>query len=213
MILRVVIGVLNEAWILVTKQFLEQRINKEYRPLLNKAGVDALDRLKKTFGASGLFATLRGTYIFHHPNKKELNVAFERTASDPQWDKEWNWYWFLSHSNYNSFYFFSEFVILHGFLNTVGEADLIAGHKKLMEQVRLVSEDMSNFIMALIEVFWKNTSARNWQPRAASPFQMRRASLMCRFRFSSKNHPNPCGCRMSHDNEDVLARRRAGGLS
>lgn len=153
MALRVVIGVLNEAWMLAKTRFMDQPFAKEYTPLLDQAGADAFVRLKKTFGKDGLFATLRGTWIFHHPNNPELHTAFDDAASNPQWDKEWNW--FFSHSNYNSFYFPSEFVVLHGILKAVGETDLLVGQYKLTKQIADISEDMSQFIMALLAVLWR----------------------------------------------------------
>jgi hypothetical protein len=153
MALRVVVGVVNEAWRLIKTRFMDQPCAKEYTPLLDQAGADAFVKLKKVFGNSGLFATLRGTWIFHHPNNPELNSAFEDAASNPQWGNEWNW--FFSHSNYNSFYFLSEFVVLHGILKAVGETDLLVGQEKLTKQITAVSEDMSQFIMALIAVLWK----------------------------------------------------------
>src|SRR5271166_1794108 len=153
MALRVVVGALNEAWMLVTTRSMGKPYAKEYTPLLDQQGAEAFVRLKKIFGKGGLVAELRGTWIFHHPDNPELNAAFADAASNPQWDKDWNW--FFSHSNYNSFYFLSEFVVLHGILKALGERDLLVGQGKLTKQITAVSEDMSQFIMALLAVLLK----------------------------------------------------------
>jgi hypothetical protein len=120
MALRVVIGVLNEAWRLIHSRFMGAPYAKEYTPLLDQAGAEAFTRLKQEMDASdGLFAKLRGSWIFHHPDTPDLTTAFEDAATNPEWQQFA--YWFFSHSNYNSFYLASELVTLHGILKIVGE--------------------------------------------------------------------------------------------
>ena len=53
MLLRVVIGFLNEAWMLVQNRFLMQPLGKTYIPLLDAGGQAALTKLKKAFGQRG----------------------------------------------------------------------------------------------------------------------------------------------------------------
>jgi hypothetical protein len=149
MVVRVVIGVLNEAWELIRTRFMSTAYGQAYTTQLDAEGAAAFARLKQAFN-SGLFAKLRGNWIFHHPYNVDLTRAFEDAAGNPEWDQDWNWY--FSHSNYNSFYFPSEFVALHGILNLVGETDLIAGQQKLMPLVTAVSNDMSQLIMAILKV-------------------------------------------------------------
>ena len=43
---------------------------------------------------------------------------------------------------------------MHGMLKAVGESDLITAQEKIMVEVRSVSENMSQFIMALTAAFW-----------------------------------------------------------
>jgi hypothetical protein len=152
MLARLAIGVLNEGWELISKRFIGSPIGKDYRPRLDAGGQAALAQLQKTFGGSNILNKIRSNYAFHHPYNTDINAAFEVAASDTAWDTEWHW--FFSHSAYNSFYLPSEFVILHGMLHAVGETDLIVAQEKIMADVRSVSENMSQFIMALTAAFW-----------------------------------------------------------
>jgi hypothetical protein len=153
MLARLLIGVLHEAWELIRRQFLESKIGKDYQPRLDAGGREALERLKKHFGGSNVLAKLRNNYVFHHPyDVKMMDAAFESAATDPAWDGEWNW--FFSHSNFNSFYFMSDVVALHGIMNAVGETDLVAAQTKIMGDVSQVSQDMTQFIMALTAALW-----------------------------------------------------------
>lgn len=112
----------------------------------------ALESLKKNFGGTSVINKIRSNYVFHHPYAADVDAAFGLAADDPAWDNQWNW--FFSHSYFNSFYFMSDFVILHGIMNAIGEKDLVSAQKKLMREVRQVSDDMTQFIMALTAAFW-----------------------------------------------------------
>jgi hypothetical protein len=153
MLARLTIGVLSEGWELISKRFLGTPIGRDYRPRLDATGAAALIQLQKTFGGSNIINKIRSNYAFHHPYNSDVNAAFEVAASDAAWDNDWNW--FFSHSGYNSFYFPSDFIIMHGMLTAVGETDLITAHEKIMAEVRWVSENMSQFIMALTAAFWQ----------------------------------------------------------
>jgi hypothetical protein len=152
MLARILIGVLHETWELIRKRFLGTRLGKEYTPRLDANGQAALEQLKKNFVGSNILNKIRGNYAFHHPYDNDVDDAFLRAAADSNFDGDWNW--FFSRHNYNSFYFMSDVVILHGILNAVGETDLVAAQKKVMGEVQHVSEDMTQFIMALTAAMW-----------------------------------------------------------
>lgn len=152
MLARVVIGVLHEALRLVQERFLGSLIGKEYVPRLDQKGMESLATLKKCIG-SNLLTKLRTNYIFHHPYEADINAAFERAAADPAWDKAWNWY--FSGSNYNSFYFPSEFVVLHGIMNAIGEPHLVSAQTRIMQELQAVSEAMMDFIMSFTLAVWQ----------------------------------------------------------
>ena len=153
MLVRILIGTLHEIYEMVRKQFLASPISKKIVPGLDLAGQAALENLKKHFGASNVLSKLRNEHIFHHPSIDNVEAAFQATAADSQWDNDWNWFFSLSH--YNSFFFMSDIVFMHGMLHAVGENNLIAAQEKIMAEIKKVSDDMLHFLMALAAAFWK----------------------------------------------------------
>jgi hypothetical protein len=152
MLVRVLVGVLNEALRLVQQRFLGTRIGRDYIPRLDTGGANALGKLKGVLGNSNILSSLRSNYIFHHPYDSDVNAAFEVAANDSDFDSEWAWY--FSMSNYNSFYFLSEFVMMHGIMAAIGEPDLASAQHKLMGELRVVSDAMTEFTMSLTKAFW-----------------------------------------------------------
>ncbi len=128
MLARLTIGVLHETWELLRSRFLSSPLGREYMPKLDAGGLAALDSLKKNFGGSNILNKIRSNYVFHHPYDSDVDAAFVRAAAGVNWDSDWNW--FFCRHNFNSFYFMSDVVILHGILNAVGETDLIAAQRK-----------------------------------------------------------------------------------
>jgi hypothetical protein len=152
MLVRVLVGVLNEALRLVQQRFLSSPIGRNYIPRLDPGGKDALARLKGVLGNSNILSKLRSNYVFHHPFDSDVNAAFDVAANDPSFDDEWAWYFSLS--NYNSFYFASDFVMMHGMMAAIGETDLVSAQRKLMDEIQVVSHAMTEFIMSLTRAFW-----------------------------------------------------------
>jgi hypothetical protein len=64
---RLLIGIMREALKLIEKRFLGSVLGKEYVSLLNMQASEALDRLKKRFGAPDKFVIVRDNFAFHHP--------------------------------------------------------------------------------------------------------------------------------------------------
>jgi hypothetical protein len=159
MLARHVIGILDETWKLIGKRFLATPIGKEFGPKLNPVGQTALAELKKHFGGSNLLSKLRNSFAFHHPDESDMDAGFEAAVKDSNWDDDWNWY--MSLATVNSFYFASDFVILHSILNTIGETDLIEAQKKIMAEVNSVSGHMTNFLLSLSDAFLTKHFAPN----------------------------------------------------
>jgi hypothetical protein len=153
MSLRVLIGALNEAWELVRKRFLRSPLSKVYRQKLDQAGAEALARMNKRAGAGELFSDLRNAWIFHHPDKDGIvEEACARALADPICDAEWNWY--FSPTNYNSFFYPSELVALHGIAQMMGARDIDDSQEKLMRRVIDVATDMNQVIYAITAVLF-----------------------------------------------------------
>jgi hypothetical protein len=172
MSLRVLIGVLNETWELVRKRFLGAPLGNTYRPLLDKAGADALTRLQKRTGADSLLSDLRNAWIFHYGKEDGVaEAACDSALVDPMCDDEWNWYFSLS--NYNSFFYPSEMVALHGMAQILTAKNLIEAQHKLMPNVMDVATDMNHLIHAIISALY----LRNIGPEVLSgaPIDIRTA--------------------------------------
>lgn len=101
-----------------------------------------------------MLSKIRNSYAFHHPYDADIEAACELAAADAKSDGEWNWY--FSKSNFNSFYFMSEFIILHGILKEIGEPDLISAQERLMVEIKTALNEMTTLIMALTAAIWRN---------------------------------------------------------
>jgi hypothetical protein len=153
MMARFMVGVLHEGWRLVKDRFISRPIGNEYLPLLDRTGREALSNLRRHFGRSNLLSTLRDDFAYHLPTTDDVETAFEAVASDPQRDSDWNWY--LSAMNFNTLYFPCDLVILQGMMHASREADLISAQKKIMHEVRIVSDLMMEFIPAFCASVWR----------------------------------------------------------
>ena len=81
---------------------------------------------------------------------RRSSAAAKSTHSE---EADWNWY--LTTKNLNTFYFVSDFVIAHGMMNVIGETDLIAAHKKIMEGLTPVADNLSTFAEAFTEAIFE----------------------------------------------------------
>jgi hypothetical protein len=154
MLMRMAIGILHESWAKIIKpRFLGSPLGKQYRPLLDKGGQDALDALNKLFGGSNLLTKIRNSYAFHHPYDADIEAACDLATASSEFDDKWNWY--FSRSNFNAFYFVSEVVILHGILKEIGEGNLVAAQQRLMGEVNTALTEMTQLIMALTAAIWR----------------------------------------------------------
>lgn len=158
MLLRLLIGVLNETWLLITMRFLKNKIRKEYQGRIDEAGELALANLNKQFGASNLLNSIRNGFSFHYPTNDSVETAFKAAISDPDLVDDWNLY--FSQSGFNSFYFLSEIIIAHGIGKGTGASGLIEAQHKLMIEVTDAARNLFEFSKAFTAAVWiKNFGA------------------------------------------------------
>jgi len=133
-ILRIVIGLLYEAWIkLINDRFLNRaNVNVE----LTEKGEQIVVELNTHFSESGLLGQIRNAFAFHYPNDEYMNGAFKAAAADQELADHWNWY--LSNARTNTCYYVSELVLLHAIMKATKESSLEAAQRKLMEEVNKV---------------------------------------------------------------------------
>lgn len=150
-ILRLLIGLIYEAWIkLVNERFLK-RSNITIK--LTEKGKAAVAELRAHFGTSALLGEIRNSFAFHYPNDQYINQAFKEASQDEALKDEWNWY--LSDARTNTSYFVSEMVFLHAVMKAANVSTLEEAQNKLMQEVLKVHgllcdlfDDIGNRFMA-----------------------------------------------------------------
>ena len=153
MILRTVAGVLHETWSgVITKHFLNSPEGRKYVDAMDAGGKQSLDALKKLFGKSGLLAGIRNDFAFtiRRPRTWRPLVNLRRVIGDQ--GSEWHWY--FAKSGWNSFYFLSEIMIMHGVLQTVGASDVVKAQERLRDDMRVANNEMVTLLQALISAMW-----------------------------------------------------------
>jgi hypothetical protein len=149
---RLLIGIMREALKLIEKRFLGSSLGKEYVPLLSTQATEALDRLKKRFGAPDKFVVIRDNFAFHHPSLDDMEVAFQLAVKSDGGDTDWCMY--LNNALLNTFFFASDFVLVHGMANAMGETDVNEAHCKLLGDIAPIANDLSTFAFGFAEAIF-----------------------------------------------------------
>jgi hypothetical protein len=136
---RLTIGVMWEAWLLVERGFLKSKVGRDYVPRLDRPAQEALDRLKKRFGASGPISMIRNNYAFHHPTMEQMEAAFQLAVSNKD-DEDVDWSVFFNTALLNTFFFVSDYVFVHGITNALNETDVNVAHQKLFGDLAAIAE-------------------------------------------------------------------------
>jgi hypothetical protein len=94
-ILRLLIAVLSEACV-----YFEDRedLIAQYLSGIHEEGREAYGKLQAFFDKKGLLPMIRNNYLYHYPNDKNVEKAFEAIPEDDPWE------WYLSQANTNSLY-------------------------------------------------------------------------------------------------------------
>jgi hypothetical protein len=123
-LLRFLIAVLSEACV-----YFEDRkdLIAVYLPDTHKEGQEAYAKLQAFFDKKGLLRMIRNNYLYHYPNDKNVNKAFEAIPEDETWE------WYMSYANTNSMYLSSEMVLGAGMMNATGKetpTEAFSGHSE-----------------------------------------------------------------------------------
>jgi hypothetical protein len=146
---RLLIGIMREALKLIEKRFLGSPLGKEYAPRLSRDTTEALNRLKKRFGAPDKFVAVRDNFAFHHPSLDDMEAAFQLAVKSDGDDTDWCMY--LNNALLNTFFFASDFVLVHGMANAMGESDVTEAHRKLLGDIAPIANDLSTFAFGFAE--------------------------------------------------------------
>jgi hypothetical protein len=141
---RLAIGAMQEAWRLIEGRFLKRPLGREYLPLLDAPATEALERLKKRFGKLNRLAVIRNNYAFHHPETDEVDAAFEKAAA-AQGTEDADWAIYFNKALLNTFFFVSDFILVHGMANALAEPDVNEAHRQLLGEMAPVAHDLSEF--------------------------------------------------------------------
>jgi hypothetical protein len=151
---RLTIGAMREAWVLVERGFLKSKVGKEYLPLLDANGRAGLERLKKRFGASNPLATIRNNFAFHHPTMEQMEAAF-RMATKNKDSEETDWSVFFNKALLNTFFFVSDYVMVHAVTQALNETDVNVAHEKLLGELAPIAADLSEFTFGFAAAIFK----------------------------------------------------------
>ncbi|GKQ53576.1 hypothetical protein [Bradyrhizobium sp. Ce-3] len=141
---RLAIGAMQEAWRLIEGRFLKRPIGREYLTLLDAPGAAALESLKKRFGRFNRLAVIRNNYAFHHPEMDEIEAAFEKAAAEDR-GEDADWAVYFNKALLNTFFFVSDFVLVHGMAKALAEVDVNGALRQLLEEMAPVARDLSEF--------------------------------------------------------------------
>jgi hypothetical protein len=152
---RLLIGIMREALKLIQERFVGSPLGRGYMSLLSRDATDALDRLKKRFGARGKdkFVVVRDNFAFHHPTLDDMEAAFQLAVKSDGDDTDWCMY--LNDGLLNTFFFVSDFVLAHGIANAMGETDVNEAHRKLLGDIAPVAKDLSTFVYGFAEAIFR----------------------------------------------------------
>jgi hypothetical protein len=151
---RLTIGAMREAWVLVEKGFLRSKLGKEYSPLLDAKGRAGLGNLKKRFGASNPLATIRNSFAFHHPTMDQMEAAFQMACNNRD-SEELDWSVFFNRALLNTFFFVSDYVMVHAVTQALNETDLNEAHRKLLGELAPIAADLSEFTFGFAKAIFQ----------------------------------------------------------
>jgi len=149
---RLLIGIMREALKLIEKRFLGSPLGKEYVPRLSPQATDAFNRLKKRFSTQDKLVVIRDNFGFHHPALDDMEAAFQLAVNSDGDDTDWCMY--LNDALLNTFFFASDFVLVHGMANAMGETDVNEAHRKLLGDIAPIANDLSTFAFGFAEAIF-----------------------------------------------------------
>ena len=142
-ILRCFVGVLVEAC-----AYFEDRGEtiERYLDDMHEEGRAAYLKIKESFDHKSLLRLIRHNYLYHYPNDKNVERAFNAVPEDQPWE------WYFSTANTNTLYFSCELVLGRGLMNMTKEPTEGAAFGVIMAQTKELVNLMQDFLMRLIEV-------------------------------------------------------------
>jgi hypothetical protein len=95
---------------------------------------------------------IRDNFAFHHPTVDDMEAAFQLAVKSGGDDTDWCMY--LENALLNTFFFASDFVLVHGMANAMGETDVNEAHRKLLGDIAPIANDLSTFAFGFAEAIF-----------------------------------------------------------
>jgi hypothetical protein len=130
---RTLTGKLWEAWELLTKGYFKTQLSKDYYVKLNDNAKNALKSLQKYFGRENLIKTLRNSFSFHY----DINEVSKLVPEDLNPDEL---ICYLSPTNGNTLYYFSEYAVNVALLDAISPGDPAVAMDSLIKESRELVE-------------------------------------------------------------------------
>jgi hypothetical protein len=150
---RLTIGAMHEAWLLVERSFLKNKIGREWASSLDADAQAALERLKKRFGKSNPLSDVRNNFAFHHPKLEQMEAAYQLAAKAASEDIDWSV--FFQQGLLNTSFFVSDFVLVHGIVDILGESDVNQANEKLLNPLHAIALDISEVTFGFAKLLFQ----------------------------------------------------------
>jgi hypothetical protein len=85
---------------------------------------------------------------------KEMEAACQQAATSTDNDPG-NWDVYFSKRLTNCFFFVSDFVVAHGMTSAIGETDLLQAHRKLLNALGPISNELSEFTFGFASALFR----------------------------------------------------------
>ncbi len=113
-----------------------------------------LGSTQKAVRVSNPLATIRNNFAFHHPTMEQMEAAFRlAAASNDAEDVDWSV--FFNRALLNVSFFVSDFVVVHGVMEILGETDVNVAHKKLLNQLAPTAADISEVTFGFAKLIFQ----------------------------------------------------------
>jgi hypothetical protein len=113
---------------------------------MHQEGRIAYQKIKDSFGEKSLLRIIRHNYLYHYPNDKNMEKAFDAVPEDEPWE------WYFSTANTNTLYFSCDLVLAYGLMNATKEPTPLGAFGVVMTKTMELANTMPDFLMRLIEV-------------------------------------------------------------
>jgi hypothetical protein len=158
-IARVLIGKINEAYLLIKKHY-HGEIAKKYNPLLNDAARDAFLYFKRYFSHSNLIKAVRNKYAFHYSHDELAKILMQFKPMDEL-------VFYLSQDSRNSFFCSAEKIVNNAMLEAIDPGHPDNAQKRLEKETIEISKALQIFLQWFMHTVMMKYLGRNLEEMGA----------------------------------------------